>query len=67
MIAYYEHFTRCLNGITKLKPMRLNDYDYSQDGAYFVTICTQNRPEILSDIVGDDVGIVPSNKTINAI
>ena len=35
------------------KPNRLNDYDYSQNGAYFVTICTKDRHEILGKIVGD--------------
>lgn len=28
------------------KPNRLCDYDYSQNGAYFITICTQNRERI---------------------
>ncbi len=37
----------------KRKQNRLCDYDYSQNGAYFITICTQNRKKILSDIVGD--------------
>ena len=32
------------------KPNRLNNYDYSQNGAYFVTICTQERKKILSKI-----------------
>lgn len=32
---------------------RLCDYDYNTHGAYFVTICTQNRRKILSEIVGD--------------
>ena len=41
------------------KPNRLPDYDYSQNGAYFITICTQNRRKILSTIVGDDAHIVP--------
>ncbi len=41
------------------KPNRLCDYDYSQNGAYFVTICTQDRRKILSFIVGDDAHIVP--------
>ena len=41
------------------KPNRLTDYDYSANGAYFVTICTQDRKKILSDIVGDDAHIVP--------
>ena len=32
------------------KQIRLPDYDYSAPGAYFVTVCTQNRRCILSDI-----------------
>lgn len=27
--------------------IRLKEYDYSQDGMYFVTICTQNRANVL--------------------
>ena len=41
------------------KNIRLPDYDYSQNGAYFITICTQDRKQILSKIVGDDAYIVP--------
>ena len=41
------------------KKIRVGEYDYSQCGAYFVTICTQNRRPILSNIVGDDAHIVP--------
>jgi putative transposase len=32
------------------KPNRLKKYDYSQNGAYFITICTANRAKILSKI-----------------
>ena len=32
---------------------RIPEYDYSKNGAYFVTICTQDRKKILSSIVGD--------------
>ena len=32
-------------------PNRLQDYDYSQPGAFFVTICTQGRRAILSKIL----------------
>ena len=39
--------------IPRRKPNRIAGYDYSQSGAYFVTICTQDRKKILSDIVGD--------------
>lgn len=35
------------------KPNRLPDYDYSQNGAYFITICTKDSKCILSHIVED--------------
>ncbi|MBR4910216.1 MAG: transposase [Clostridia bacterium] len=38
--------------LPKRKKNRLDDYDYSQNGAYFITICTKSRKKILSDIVG---------------
>ena len=31
---------------------RIPEYDYSTNGAYFITICTQDRRKILSHIVG---------------
>ena len=34
------------------KPNRLPDYDYSTPGAYFITICTQDRRPILGHVVG---------------
>lgn len=35
----------------KRKSTRLKDFDYSTAGAYFITICTENRKPILSDII----------------
>ena len=35
------------------RPNRIPNYDYSTPGAYFVTICTQNRKNTLCSIVGD--------------
>ena len=32
------------------KKLRLKDYDYSQNGCYFVTICTHNKEKVLSDV-----------------
>ena len=37
------------------KRLRLENYDYSKPGAYFITICTHNRRQILSRTVGADV------------
>ncbi|MBE6680092.1 MAG: hypothetical protein E7598_06180 [Ruminococcaceae bacterium] len=39
--------------IQKRKPTRLKDFDYNMAGAYFITICTRNRRNILSTIVGE--------------
>lgn len=36
------------------KPTRLKSYNYSENGAYFVTMCTKDRQCILSKIVGSD-------------
>lgn len=35
----------------KRKPNRLADYDYSSNGAYFITICTKNKEHLLSQII----------------
>ena len=40
--------------LQKRKNTRLQGFDYSLPGAYFLTICTQNRKNILSKIVGDE-------------
>ena len=36
--------------LPKRKSIRLKEYDYSTPGAYFITICTQNRKHLLSKI-----------------
>ena len=47
--------------LPKRKHPRLDNYDYSTAGAYFVTICTQNRRCVLSRIVGR--GLAPAETT----
>lgn len=41
------------------KNIRLKHYDYSQAGYYFVTICTNKRMRILSNIVGGGFHAAP--------
>ena len=41
------------------KIIRLQNYDYSTSGAYFITICTGDHAQILSNIVGDGALDVP--------
>ena len=47
--------------LPKRKPTRLNKFDYNTTGAYFITICTKDRRQILSHIVGVDVLGDPKN------
>ena len=56
-----------MDDLVKRKKLRLDNYDYSTAGAYFVTICTFNRKPILSEIVkmasvGDGALDVPQTK-----
>ena len=44
--------------LPKRKPTRLKGYDYSQNGTYFITICTNDRKCILGHIVGQ--GLAPA-------
>ncbi len=36
--------------IHKRRSLRLKDYDYAQQGAYFVTVCTKNRECFFGDV-----------------
>ncbi|MBE6560757.1 MAG: hypothetical protein E7662_06500 [Ruminococcaceae bacterium] len=49
------------NNLPKRKSIRMKEYDYNSPGAYFITICTENRQQILSRIVGGDVLDAPKN------
>ena len=48
-------------GLPKRKPTRLQEFDYNTTGAYFITICTGQRRQILSRIVGTGVLGDPQN------
>ena len=43
------------------KSIRLKNYDYSDNGYYFVTICTQNREKLFGEIVGATLSGRPNN------
>lgn len=38
---------------TQRKSIKLKDYDYSQEGGYFITICTENRKMLFGDVIED--------------
>ena len=39
------------NKVQKRKEIRIKQYNYSQEGMYFITICTKNRECLLSSVV----------------
>lgn len=39
------------------KTLRLHNYDYSQSGAYFVTICTEKRQNLFGHIVDNQMAL----------
>ena len=43
------------------KRTRLKEYDYSSDGAYFITVCSKDRKPMFSRVVGDGVLDIPKN------
>ena len=45
--------------LPKRKRVRLQNFDYNQNGYYFITICTKEKQKRLCKIVGDDAHIVP--------
>ncbi len=49
----------------KRKPTRLRNFDYSQSGYYFITICAYKHRQIFSNIVGQ--GLAPAENKLTAI
>ena len=41
------------------KSPRLKGYDYSREGAYFITICTHNRVHLFGHIADDEMHLSP--------
>ncbi len=48
------------------RSIRLKDYDYSQAGAYFVTICVQGRECLFGDVVNHEMHYNDAGKMICA-
>lgn len=48
-----------MGNFAKRKKLRLENYDYKDYGAYFLTVCTVDKKHILGKIVGGDAYIAP--------
>ena len=55
MVVFAKIYSVIKMDLPERKQNRLQNYDYSGSGAYFITICTQNREQILCDIVGANI------------
>lgn len=55
-----------MDELPKRKTIRVENYDYSTPGAYFITVCTANREKLFWNSVGADI-IRPQNATLSAI
>ncbi len=51
------------NRLPKRKSLRLKEYDYSTDGAYFITICTQDRKCLFGPVGADSISARMIEKT----
>ena len=49
------------------RSIRLKNYDYSQSGLYFITICTQNRECLFGEIIDDKINLNIAGKMVENI
>jgi putative transposase len=49
------------------RSIRLNNYDYRESGAYFVTVCTWQRIPVLSRVSADGVRLSPAGRIVHRV
>lgn len=55
----------CFMILKQRKPNRLKNFDYSDNGWYFVTICTEDRQEYFGNIANNKINFNEYGKIIN--
>lgn len=50
--------------LPKRKNLRLPEYDYAQQGAYFVTVCTKDKACLFGDIVSDEMELNDAGRMV---
>ena len=51
---------------TQRRPLRLKDYDYTQAGAYFITLCMHNRKCLLAKMIDNEVRLNAWGKVVES-
>ena len=49
------------------RSIRLQGYDYTQAGAYFVTVCVQDRECLLGQIVGEEMQLSEAGQMVQSV
>lgn len=49
------------------RSIRLKGYDYTRPGAYFVTICTQDRLSLFGEVVGGQMRLNAAGKMVQSV
>lgn len=44
------------------RSIRLKDYDYSQPGAYFITVCTHQKKSLFAEIRDGEIYLSPAGR-----
>jgi putative transposase len=52
--------------LPKRKPLRLQGYDYGQNGAYYITVCTYQRTCLFGDIINGEMVLNDEGRIIEA-
>jgi len=55
------------SGIRRRRSIRLRGYDYTRAGAYFITICTQNRECLFGEITNGKMILDPAGDMIRTV
>ena len=49
------------------RSIRLNGYDYSQDGAHFITVCAQNRECLFGEMVNGQMAMNDAGRMVQTV
>ena len=60
-----DHKIKYNPAIHHRRSIRLKGYDYSQDGLYFITICTHNREFLFGEIINQEMILNSAGKMTN--
>ncbi len=64
-VLYEKGWDEMNDMLTKRKRNRLKNYDYSQNGYYFITVCTHNRKNLFGIIDNEEIKLNEFGKIVD--